>query len=29
MYLSINCTKEVRVPGLKMAEKGDGKVMKM
>lgn len=29
MYLSINCTKEVGVPGLKMAEKGDGKVIKM
>jgi hypothetical protein len=29
VYLSINHTKEVRVPGLKMAEKGDGKVMKM
>jgi hypothetical protein len=29
VYLSINCTKEVRVPGLKVAEKGDGKVMKM
>jgi hypothetical protein len=29
VYLSNNCTKEVRVRGLKMAEKGDGKVMKM